>query len=263
MAKRTEPSQPSKLPVNIPAERAVKLLSDQLDHIDKLQQLSRKDPVRDAWYEKTLSVLTLIFGDPSVELTRFKKVRLDPGVYYGGQPESDFQRAYITGLADAKSVLGAILFEYEQAHGASLSETKIGNSKQTAQLYDREKSNFYFVAHEFSASGLEDLRAAIKEALSSSGLEPYFADKEIIEGQIFMDKILPKIRNCRFGIYDISNPGKPNVFIELGAAIATGAHYYIVVREGVPVPSDLQGLDRIQYRSFEHLKLQLREKIKR
>jgi predicted nucleotide-binding protein len=106
------------------------------------------------------------------------------------------------------------------------------------------------------------LRTAIQSALQDSGLHPYFADKEVVEGQIFLNKILPKIRNSRFGIYDISNPEKPNVFIELGAAIAIGARYYIIVRKGVTVPSDLLGLDRIEYQSFEHLKSELRQKIK-
>lgn len=104
MAKRNEPAQPSKLPVSISAERGVKLLSDQLRQIDKLQQLGRKNPEIDPWQERTISVLTLIFGDPSVELSRFKRIRLSPMMYYSGQPESDFQEAHLSGLADAKSV---------------------------------------------------------------------------------------------------------------------------------------------------------------
>jgi predicted nucleotide-binding protein with TIR-like domain len=260
--KRNQPAQPSKAAANITPKRAVKLLRDQLDQIGRLSQLSRTNSERGPWEEKALSVLTLIFGDPSVELARFKKIWFNPGVYYDGQPESDFQEAYTSGLEAAKNLLEAILFEYEQAHEVELSEVDHPMPAQAAQFPPVVTSNLYFVAHEFSASGLDDLRIAIKEALSSSGLEPYFADKEIIEGQIFIDKILPKIRNCRFGIYDISNPAKPNVFIELGAAIAIGARYYIVIRKGVSVPSDLQGLDRIEYQSFEHLKTQLREKIK-
>lgn len=269
MARKSEPPRPSKPPVAVPPGRALKLLGAQAEEIDKLRQLSRKDPAHDAWVQKTVSVLTLIFGDPSVPLDRFKRIRFGPGMYYPGQPESEFQEAYLSGLDDAKNVLGAILFEYEQTYtepaperNTSVAELNISMSSQTSKLPENQGSNFYFVAHEFSASGLDDLRTAIKEALSSSGLEPYFADKEIIEGQIFINKILPKIRNCRFGIYDISNPTKPNVFIELGAAIAIGARYYIVVREDVSIPSDLQGLDRIEYRSFEHLKTQLREKIR-
>lgn len=262
MAKRNQNAEPSTPAANIAPERAAKLLRDQLGEIDIVQKLSHKALEADAWKQKTVSILTLIFGDPSVELTRFKKVWFTPGVYYAGQPESDFQDAYLSGLASAKSILEAILFAYEQVHNVSALESDTSMSQQASEFTSTQNSKYYFVAHEFSASGLEDLRSAIKEALSSSGLEPYFADKEVIEGQIFINKILPKIRSCRFGIYDISNPAKPNVFIELGAAIAIGARYYIVVREGVPVPSDLQGLDRIEYRSFEHLKSQLRAMIK-
>lgn len=273
MAKRNQHTEPSKPAANIAPERASKLLKGQLDEIDSLQKLSRKAPEADAWKQKTVSILTLVFGDPSIELTRFKRIWFTPGMYYQGQPESDFQAAHLRGLANAKNILAAILFEYDQAHNFSNVESETPMPKgayDAAKIVAQQTSNFalaqnsqdYFVAHEFSASGLEDLRSAIQEALSSSGLEPYFADKEVIEGQIFINKILPKIRGCRFGIYDISNPAKPNVFIELGAAIAMGARYYIVVREGIAVPSDLQGLDRIEYRSFEHLKAQLRAMIK-
>ena len=77
-----------------------------------------------------------------------------------------------------------------------------------------------------------------------------------------LNKIRPTIAESRFGIYDISNPEKPNVFITLGAAIALDFPYYIIVRKVTIIPSDLQGLDRIEYQSFEDLRKQLREEIK-
>jgi predicted nucleotide-binding protein len=124
-----------------------------------------------------------------------------------------------------------------------------------------DASQHYFVAHEFSAEKRDDLRRAIEEALADSGLRPYYADAELRQGHIFMDKILPKIRHTRFGIYDISNPKKPNVFLELGAAIAMGQPYFIICKSDTEIPADLQGLDRIEYQSYSHLSDQLRAKI--
>lgn len=124
-----------------------------------------------------------------------------------------------------------------------------------------DASQHYFVAHEFSREKKDDLRKAIEEGLADSGLTPYYADADLRQGHIFVDKILPKIRHTRFGIYDISNPNKANVFLELGAAIAIGKPYFIVCWRGTEIPADLQGLDRIEYQSYSDLTDQLKAKI--
>jgi hypothetical protein len=259
MVRKNEDSRPSKPPVPMPPVKASKLLQDQIDQISHLEKQSRRTDEFMPWREKTLSLLRLIFGEPSGELERFQRIDFTPGVYYNGMPESDYQTAYGKGFKQAKATLDSIKFEYESTHEL---DQRSAEPKLPPEVGAMPTSHFYFVAHEFSAGQLDDLRKAVQDALRDIGLEPYFADKEIIEGQIFLNKILPKIRQSRFGIFDISNPAKPNVFIELGAALALGCRYYIIVREGVEIASDLQGLDRIQYHSFEHLKAQLREKIR-
>lgn len=124
-----------------------------------------------------------------------------------------------------------------------------------------ESANEYFVAHAFTRAMKDDLRRAVEEALEGSGLNPYYADMELREGHIFLNKILPKIKGSRFGIYDISEPAKPNVFIELGAALALRRPYIIIVKKGTEIPADLHGLDRIEYESLQDLTKQLREKV--
>jgi predicted nucleotide-binding protein len=119
----------------------------------------------------------------------------------------------------------------------------------------------YFVAHEFTPEKTDDLRRAIDEALADSGLTPYYADNEVRQGHILTEKIVPKIRSTRFGIYDLSNPDKPNVFLELGAAIGMGKPYLIICERGTKLPSDVLGLDRIEYDSYVDLTRQLRAKI--
>lgn len=184
----------------MPPAKATKLLQDQIDQIADLAALSRKNDNLTPWHEKTLSILRLLFGDPSIELERFKHIYFQPRSYYSGMPESDYQNAYTRGLKDATAVLESIKFEYESAHSAH--EIPLG-AEIAAKAAATPESSFYFVAHEFSAGQLDDLRLAIQEALRGSGLEPYFADKEVIEGQILLNKILPKIAESRFGIYDI------------------------------------------------------------
>jgi len=120
----------------------------------------------------------------------------------------------------------------------------------------------FFVAHSFTKQYKDDLRRAVEDALCGylDGLGPYYADTEIREGHIFVDKIIPKIKSTEFGIYETSEQS-PNVFLELGAAIALGITYYILCRKDTKIHADLQGLGRIEYESFFDLTKQLKEKV--
>lgn len=120
-----------------------------------------------------------------------------------------------------------------------------------------------FIGHEYTKAARDDLRDALKKALKGSGLEPLYADDELWNGQIFVDKIVRQIDDSMFGIYDISNPGVHNVFLELGAAIARRKAYVIICKLGTKIPTNLDGLDRIEYESYKQLGIELRKKTKR
>lgn len=116
----------------------------------------------------------------------------------------------------------------------------------------------YFVAHEFTKQAMDDLRDAIERAFNRTGLRAYYADLEIRQSHI-LDKIVDMIFHAQFGIFDISNPMKPNVFLELGFAMAARKPYYLICKKGTDIPADLEGLDRIEYESY----LDLTKKIKK
>lgn len=86
-----------------------------------------------------------------------------------------------------------------------------------------------------------------------------FADDTITSRQI-LDKIRSFIDSSAFGIYDITG-WNPNVTLELGLALGAGATVYIAINPTtVPardVPSDLRGIDRLQYSSLGELRRQL------
>jgi hypothetical protein len=173
----------------------------------------------------------------------------------GGSPQLPlWNNLWAVGASAIAQAIGRL--EAQTSGGAKLAPEPASGMVSTAN--DPEE---YFVAHEFSRAKMDDLRRAIAKALAGSGLKPYYADNEVREGHIFKDKILPKIRATRFGIYDISNPEKPNVFLELGAAIGMGKRYFIVCWKGTKIPADLEGLDRIEYESYSHLTKELKAKI--
>jgi len=82
-----------------------------------------------------------------------------------------------------------------------------------------------------------------------------FADEKITNMHI-MKKIESYIRGSDFSIFDISG-WNPNVTLELGFAMAVNDEWFITIDPSKTtvdeVPSDLRGLDRIQYSSFSEL----------
>ena len=82
------------------------------------QLLARKYDDFTPWREKTLSTIRLLFGEPSTELEWFARLYFQPTAYYPGMPESDYQKAYLRGLNQAKAELESTKFECESAHSA-------------------------------------------------------------------------------------------------------------------------------------------------
>jgi len=120
----------------------------------------------------------------------------------------------------------------------------------------------YFVAHEFSRQERDDLREAVEKAFESTDLNAYYADIEVRQSPThILDKIKDRIFRTRFGIYDITYTKKPNVFIELGLAMAAERPLYIICKKGTEIPADLAGLDRIEYESYKELTELIRAKI--
>jgi len=117
----------------------------------------------------------------------------------------------------------------------------------------------YFVAHEFNAQQMADLRKAIAEAFKGTGLNAYYADMEVRQKHI-LEKIKERILETQFGIYDVTNVN-PNVCLELGIALGAKRPYYIILKKGTSRPADVEGLDRIEYESYRDLTAKIKDKI--
>lgn len=122
------------------------------------------------------------------------------------------------------------------------------------------KPSAFFVIHEFTPKIRDDLRGAIKRAFRGTSFEPAYADDDVGQRHI-LEKIKTMIEEAEFIICDVSNSAKPNVFLELGYAIAFEKRCYIICEAGTPIASDLAGIDRIEYESYEKLVNQIRRGI--
>jgi hypothetical protein len=112
-----------------------------------------------------------------------------------------------------------------------------------------------FVAYSYRLYPKDDYRKQYKELEEKYDVTFIFADEKITNMHI-MKKIETYIRGSDFSIFDISG-WNPNVTLELGFAMALGDQWFIAIDPSKTdvneVPSDLRGLDRIQYSSYTEL----------
>lgn len=116
-----------------------------------------------------------------------------------------------------------------------------------------------FVAYSYKLYPKNDYRKFYRELEKQYDVTFIFAD-ETISNMHIMRKIESYIRNSDFSIFDVSG-WNPNVTLELGFAMALNDQWYIALdpskTETKEVPSDLRGLDRIEYISYTELQTKL------
>ena len=116
-----------------------------------------------------------------------------------------------------------------------------------------------FVAYSYVTYDKKDYRRAFDEVSKAFDIQFVFADEKISSPHI-LQKIANYIRESQFGIYDISS-WNPNVTLELGLALGMGEQVLVALNpsktEMSDVPSDLKGVDRLQYQSFSSLQEEL------
>ena len=117
-----------------------------------------------------------------------------------------------------------------------------------------------FVGHVFNERYRDDLRPAISKAFKELhyDFQIYYADMELVSGDIWT-KITRRIRESFFCIFEASITEKPNVFIELGYALACKKHCILLIENGKEPPSDLAGFSRIIYGSMKQVKERLKD----
>lgn len=112
-----------------------------------------------------------------------------------------------------------------------------------------------FVAYAYNLYDRRDYRRVFTSLEGAFGVKFIFADEKITNMHI-MQKIIAYIQASDFSIFDISG-WNPNVTLELGIGMMSQKDWYILVNpDKTPnqeVPSDIKGIDRIQYASFSDL----------
>lgn len=119
----------------------------------------------------------------------------------------------------------------------------------------RKLSRQVFVAYPYALYDPRDYRKVFTSLAKAFDVQFVFADEKITNMHI-LDKIRGYIRESDFSVFDIS-AWNPNVTLELGMALSLSDDWYILFNpeqtDVHEVPSDIRGIDRIQYTSFSGL----------
>lgn len=121
----------------------------------------------------------------------------------------------------------------------------------------QEKKRRVFVTHGKNKTFVEP----IKKLLQFGELEPVVAIERQSVSQPVSDKVLGDMRSCGAAIIHVDAEQKlldqegkeqivlnPNVLIEIGASMALyGRRFILLVKEGITLPSNLQGLYEVRY----------------
>ncbi len=116
-----------------------------------------------------------------------------------------------------------------------------------------------FVAYAYNLYDKRDYRNVVSVLEKAYEVRFIFADEKITNMHN-LQKIISYIKASDFSLFDISG-WNPNVTLELGVALALSDKWYICFNPSKTpideVPSDIKGIDRIQYKSFTELSEQL------
>jgi len=122
-------------------------------------------------------------------------------------------------------------------------------------MAENSSSKSIFVAYAYNIYDKRDYRSVFAQLEKAYGVKFIFADEKITNMHI-LQKIISYIKASDFSLFDISG-WNPNVTLELGVALAMSENWYICFNpektDLADVPSDIKGIDRIQYKSFADL----------
>lgn len=155
--------------------------------------------------------------------------------------------------------------EFSVADCRSLSGGSVGAVLIVDRRITPQKGLKAFVGHRFTDRVTRNLRHNLQLTMRPYGISLWYADNDMPNEPVF-ETILRRIRASHFCIFDDRETEvRPNVFIELGAAIALQRPYFYLNyqnkhtvqlgrrSEAIQTPSDLAGMLYLPYAAYEDL----------
>lgn len=163
-----------------PKDIAIQRLQKALDAIEDLRQCDIGSSEFKKWHRNTEIAIANTFGDNSRHVEDFTKISYSFPIMTPSTPDSVFQRAYISGLKSASSVLESMIEEIEEYwDDDSLTGVSISDEKTSPdQMRD------VFIIHGRD----EGTKEAVARFIEQLGLNPIILHEQPNQGQTIIEK---------------------------------------------------------------------------
>ena len=233
-----------------PKKKALKRLQKVLDAIPDLKQLRHGSPEFEKWHRNTEVAIANNFGEKSRHVKDFTNIHYSLMMITSGTSDSSFQRAYVSGLESASSVLQSMIeeiTEYWEEEGQAQIEapTPRAATKQTEEI---------FIIH-----GRDDgTKETVARFITTLGLKPIILHEQSNQGRTIIEKFE---RHAQVGFAialltpddvgalkgeekDFKPRARQNVIFEFGYFMGNlGRHRVCALTKGnVEIPSDYAGV---------------------
>jgi hypothetical protein len=238
------------------AERdPINLIKDQLNRVDGMAGLHPDHEVFKQWQAEIKTILEKAFSSKSIHYQNFLALRFrEVSIKAFTSPEIDKINAarFKKDLENVKNILQSAIKEL------TLDRTIFKKIQTTPKTVEVSLQGKYFIS-----SGISDaeMTRAIESAFDGSGLIPIFGAEAIQKGEPLHHRI-DQIREARFGIYDLSNPEKTDILLELGIALGMGREVTIIYKKGSSLLETIKQLNRIEYENLSDLTEKLRKRMR-
>jgi hypothetical protein len=238
----------------MPERDPIDAIRDQLGRVEEMAGLHAEDEDFKHWHSEIKTILEKIFGSKSIHYQNFLALRFrEMSVRTFASVEIDKINAarYKKDVENVRNILQSAIKEL------TLDRTLFKKIQTTPKTVEVTLKGEYFIS-----SGIEesDLIDAIKNAFEGSGLSPIPGTEDSRKGKPLPQRI-DQIKRAKLGIYDLSNPERPDALLELGAALGLGKEALILCRKGSPLPEALKSLNRIEYENGPDLTEKLKKKF--
>ncbi len=232
----------------------IDLIKEQLNRIDELTGLHLEHEAFKKWHSETKMILEKAFSSKSIHYQNFLALRfqeLSIKAFSSPEIEKINSARYKKDLENGKNILRSAIKEL------TLDRTLFKKIQSTPQTVEVSLQGKYYIS-----SGISDPETirAIESAFEGSGLIPLYGAQILKEG-LFIKNLKDQIKDGRFGIYDLSNPGIYDTLLELGIALGLGKDVIIILKKGNSMPESLKELNRIEYENPFDLNSKLKKII--
>jgi len=244
----------------ISADTALKKLQKLLEQIPEIRSSGRGSAVSSTWRGNVKIVLAEFYGKDSLVFTEFMRIRFGPGAVYSGQPISEFEEAFSSGLDQATGFLKSRVNDLRE-------KVEQETSRPSASPFTpHPDSRKVFVVHGRD-HGTKD---TVARFLAKLDLEPVILHEQADRGRTIIEKFEAHASDVQCAVViltadDIASPkanpeqkehrARQNVILELGFFVGRlgRERTFALVGKDVALPSDIDGvvyipLDQVEWR---------------